>query len=326
MQHIKGPDFPTGCMICGMEGIKDYFETGRGSVKVAGKRRRGGTQGRARADHHHGNSLQRQPRRAGRAHRRMVNEKVITDITAVRDESDENTRVVIEIKRDAIAKVVINNLYKHTALESSFASTRWPSIMAAQDAQSQGAHQCYIEHRREVVIRRTRFELRKAEERAETLEGLPHRPGQPGRVHPHHPRIQQPRGGQDQAARLRFHPRSRSNASASHPQRGAPDQRPLFLQRGPGQRHPGIAPLSIDRPGNRQGPAEYKELLERIKDLLDILAKEARVFAIIKAELQAIKEKHATPRLTELAPDEGEIAIEDLIANEGVIITITHAG
>src|SRR5262249_49072293 len=102
----------------------------------------------------------------------LVNEKIITDITGVRDESDENTRVVIEIKRDAIPKVVINNLYQHTALESSFAVNALaidhgrPKTLGLKEIIA-----CYIEHRREVVIRRTRFELRKAEERAEQFEG-----------------------------------------------------------------------------------------------------------------------------------------------------------
>ena len=145
----------------------------------------------------------------------LVNEKVITDITAMRDESDENTRVVIEIKRDAIAKVVINNLYKHTALESFVRVNALaidhgrPKTLGLKELIN-----CYIEHRREVVIRRTRFELRKAEERAETPGRLPHRPGQPGRIHPHHPRQQQPRGGPHQAARVRVDPRSRSSAGA----------------------------------------------------------------------------------------------------------------
>src|SRR5437762_6792122 len=102
----------------------------------------------------------------------LVNEKVLTDISAVRDESDENTRVVIELKRDGNPKVVINNLYKHTAMESSFAVIMLaidhgrPKLLSLKEANA-----CYIEHRREVVLRRTRFELRKAEERAETLEG-----------------------------------------------------------------------------------------------------------------------------------------------------------
>src|SRR5204863_1891301 len=102
----------------------------------------------------------------------LVNEKILTDITAVRDESDENTRVVIEMRRDAIPKVIINNLYKHTALESSFAVNALAIDRGRPKTLGLKALiNCYIEHRREVVLRRTRHDLRKAEERAETLEG-----------------------------------------------------------------------------------------------------------------------------------------------------------
>ena len=172
MQHIKGPDFPTGCMVCGLEGIKNYFKDGRGSVKVRGKvgleELKGGREQIIITE------IPFNVNRAVLVERiaELVNEKVITDITAVRDESDENTRVVIEIKRDAVPKVVINNLYQHTALETSFAVNALaidhgrPKTLGLKELIN-----CYIEHRREVVIRRTKFELRKAEERAETLEG-----------------------------------------------------------------------------------------------------------------------------------------------------------
>ena len=172
MKFVKGPDFPTGCMICGLEGIKDYFTTGRGSVKVRGKvgveELKGGREQIVITE------IPYNVNRAVLVERiaELVNEKVITDITAMRDESDENTRVVIELKRDAIAKVVINNLYKHTALETSFAVNALaidhgrPKTLGLKELIN-----CYIEHRREVIIRRTRFELRKAEERAEILEG-----------------------------------------------------------------------------------------------------------------------------------------------------------
>src|SRR5215472_8042896 len=172
MKHVKGPDFPTGCMICGLEGIKDYFSKGRGSIKVRG--RVGMEQLKGGREQIVITEIPFNVNRALLVERiaELVNEKILTDITAVRDESDENTRVVIEIKRDAIAKVIINNLYKHTALESSFAVNALaidhgrPKTLGLRDLIS-----CYIEHRREVIIRRTRFELNKAEERAEQLEG-----------------------------------------------------------------------------------------------------------------------------------------------------------
>ena len=160
MQHVKGPDFPTGCMVCGHGGMKQYFATGRGSVKVRGKvgleELKGGREQIIITE------IPYNVNRAVLVERiaDLVNEKIITDITAVRDESDENTRVVIEIKRDALPKVVINNLYQHTALESSFAVNALaidhgrPKTPGLKELIS-----CYIEHRREVVIRRTKFEL-----------------------------------------------------------------------------------------------------------------------------------------------------------------------
>src|SRR6476469_4618301 len=172
MKFVKGPDFPTGCMVCGMEGIKDYFRTGRGSLKVRGKagleQLKGGREQIVITEIPYNVNRALLVERIGQ----LVNDKIITDITAVRDESDENTRVVIEIRRDAIPKVVINNLFKHTALETSFAVNALaidrgrPKTLGLKDLIA-----AYIEHRREVVIRRTRFELKKAEERAETLEG-----------------------------------------------------------------------------------------------------------------------------------------------------------
>ncbi len=257
----------------------------------------------------------------------LVNEKILTDITGVRDESDENTRVVIEIKRDAVPKVVINNLYQHTSLETSFAVNALaidhgrPKTLGLKDLIN-----CYIEHRREVVIRRTRFELRKAEERAENLEGYLIALSNLDEFI----RIIRSSATREEARikllafdftraqvekigiLIRNEDRLTSGRySFSEAQANAILELRLYQLTG----------LEIDKVR-----AEYRELLERIKDLLDILAKEARVMAIIKAELQTIKEKYATPRMTDLVPDEGEIAIEDLIANEGVIITLTHTG
>jgi DNA gyrase subunit A len=172
--HIKGPDFPTGCMICGVGGIKQYFETGRGSVKVRG--RAGVEELKGGREQIVITEIPYNVNRATLVERiaELVNEKTpgLTEISAIRDESDENTRVVVELKRDALPKIVINNLYKHTTLESSFSITMLaidhgrPKLLSLKDAIS-----CYIEHRRDVVLRRTKFLLRQAEERAETLEG-----------------------------------------------------------------------------------------------------------------------------------------------------------
>jgi DNA gyrase subunit A len=327
MRYVRGPDFPTGCMLLGLEGIKDYFSTGRGSLRIRGRvgleELKGGREQIVITE------IPFNVNRAVLVSRiaDLVNEKIITDITAVRDESDENTRVVIEIKRDAIPKVVINNLYMHTALESGFAVNALaidhgrPKTLGLKEMIN-----AYIEHRREVIIRRTQYELRKAEERAELLEGY-----------------LIALSNMDEFIRIIRHSANREEAkikllafdftraqvekigilirtearltsgrySFSEAQANAILELRLYQLTG----------MEIDKVRN-----EYRELITRIEDLLDILAKEARVLAIIKNELLAIREKYATPRLTELVPDEGDIAIEDLIANEGVIITLTHNG
>ena len=226
-----------------------------------------------------------------------------------------------------IAKVVINNLYQHTALETSFAVNALaidhgrPKTLGLKDLIN-----CYIEHRREVVIRRTKFELRKAEERAELLEGYLIALSNLDefiRIIRHSANREEARikllafdFTQAQVEKIGILIRSEARLTSgrysfSETQANAILELRLYQLTG----------LEIDKVRK-----EYLELLERIKDLLDILAREARVLAIIKAELLAIKVKYASPRRTDLVPDEGEIAIEDLIANEGVIITLSHTG
>jgi DNA gyrase subunit A len=327
MKFIKGPDFPTGGMICGVEGIKNYFETGKGSIKL---------RGRVGSEEMKGNREQlvitEIPFNVNRAAleeqiANLVNEKIITEISAMRNESDEHTRLVMELKRDANPKVVINNLYKHTQLEVSFSVNSLaidhgkPKTLNLKELIS-----CYIEHRREVVLRRTRFELRKAEERAELLEGYlialanldefiaiirKSKTREEARV-----KLLAFEWTQKQVERWGILIRSEERLDKG---RYALTERQVdaILE----LRLYQLTALEIDKV-----EGEYKELIERIKDLLDILAKESRVMTIIKAELKVIKEKYATPRLSQIVPDEGEIAIEDLIANEGVIITLTHNG
>jgi DNA gyrase subunit A len=327
MKFIKGPDFPTGGMICGVEGIKNYFETGKGSIKL---------RGRVGSEEMKGNREQlvitEIPFNVNRAAleeqiANLVNEKIITEISAMRNESDEHTRLVMELKRDGNPKVVINNLYKHTQLEVSFSV----NSLAIDHGRPKTLNlkeliQCYIEHRREVVLRRTRFELRKAEERAELLEGYlialanldefiaiirKSKTREEARV-----KLLAFEWTQKQVERWGILVRNEERLQAG---RYALTERQVdaILE----LRLYQLTALEIDKV-----EGEYKELLERIKDLLDILAKESRVMTIIKAELKVIREKYATPRLSQIVPDEGEIAIEDLIANEGVIITLTHNG
>jgi len=327
MQFVKGPDFPTGCMVCGLEGVREYFAGGRGSLKVRGKvgleEMKGGREQIVITEiPYNVNRAVLVERIAG-----LVNEKIITDITAVRDESDENTRVVIEIKRDALPKVVINNLYKHTALESSFAVNMLaidrgrPKTLGLKELIN-----CYIEHRREVIVRRTRYLLREAETRAETLEAFLIALSNLDefiRIIRNSSNREEAKikllafeftRAQVEALGILIRSEARLNNgrySFSEAQANSILELRLYQLTG----------LEIDKVR-----AEYLELLEKIKDLLDILANESRVLAIIKAELLAIREKYANPRMTDLVPDEGDMAIEDLIANEGVIITLTHNG
>jgi len=327
MKHIKGPDFPTGGMICGVEGIKNYFTTGKGSVKLRG--RVGSEELRGNREQLVITEIPFNVNRAALEEKiaELVNEKIITEISAMRNESDENTRLVMELKRDGNPKVVIANLYKHTQLEVSFSVNSLaidhgkPKTLTLKEM-----IQCYIEHRREVILRRTRFELKKAEERAELLEGYlialanldefiaiirKSKTREEARV-----KLLAFEWTQKQVERWGILIRSKERLEAG---RYALTERQVdaILE----LRLYQLTALEIDKV-----EAEYKELLERIKDLLDILAKESRVMTIIKAELKVIKEKFATPRKSQIVPDEGEIAIEDLITNEGVIITLTHNG
>src|ERR1700719_920060 len=327
MEHVKGPDFPTGCAILGTAGIRQYLETGRGSMKVRGK---------AGVEEIKGGKKQivitEIPYNVNRATlveriAKLVNEKVLGDITAIRDESDENTRVVIELKRDANPKIVINNLYKHTALESSFAVIMLaidhgrPKLLSLKDANA-----AYIEHRREVILRRTRYLLRQAEQRAETLEGYLIALAN---LDDFIEIIRSSANREEARVKLlayefsrqqveHFGIRIRSEARLIEGRYAFSETQADHIL---ALRLYQLTGLERDKIEN-----EYKELIKTIQDLRDILAKEQRVFTIIKKELRELKDKHGSPRLTQFIADEGEINMEDLIANEGCIISITHGG
>jgi DNA gyrase subunit A len=327
MKHVKGPDFPTGCAICGVSGVRQYLETGRGSMKVRGKAGveeiKGGREQIVITE------IPYNVNRATLVERiaDLVNDKVLTDISAIRDESDENTRVVIELKRDGNPKIVINNLYKHTAMESSFAVNMLaidhgrPKLLPLKLA-----NQAYIDHRREVILRRTKFELRKAEERAETLEGYLIALANLDEF------IRIIRGSANrEEARVKLLAFEFTRKQVEkigiliRNEARIVDGRYAFSEHQANQ----ILDLRLYQLTGMERDkidAEYKGLVETIKDLRDILAKEQRVFTIIKKELRDIRDKFGSPRLTQLVPDEGEINMEDLIANEGCIISITHGG
>src|SRR5271170_4035391 len=327
MKYIKGPDFPTGGYLCGVEGIKNYFETGKGSIKLRGRigveEMKGGREQLVITEIPF--NVNREALEEQIAN--LVNEKIITEISAMRNESDEHCRLVIELKRDGAPKVVIAKLFQHTQLEVSFSV----NALAIDHGRPKTLNlkeiiQCYIEHRREVVLRRTRFELRKAEERAELLEGyIVALSNLDEFIHI----IRSSKTRDEAKVKLLAFEWSRAQVekwgvlirSEARLESGryalTERQVDAILE----LRLYQLTGLEIDKIDK-----EYKALLEVIKDLLDILAKESRVMTIIKKELQEIKEKHSTPRKTEIVPDEGEIAIEDLIVNEGVIITLTHNG
>ncbi len=322
---IKGPDFPTGCSILGIEGIKNYQETGRGSIRMRAKLHtempKGGKEQIIVTEIPFNVNRSELVSRIAE----LVNEKEITDITDVRDESDESTRVVIELKRDAVTKVVINKLYKMTALETSFAVNQLaidggrPKTLNLKELIN-----CYIEHRREVVMRRTRFELREAQRRSEVLEGYLIALANLDEVIKI---IRKASDREEARAKLAAYNFTREEVESF----GIAIHAPGRLTNGryliSAEQVTAILELRLYQlTGLERGKIidDYKELLKKITDLIDILAKEIRVLSIIKKELGVIRDKHGNERRTQIVPDEGEMAIEDLIANEGVIITITH--
>jgi len=327
MAHITGPDFPTGCLIQGATGIRQYFETGRGQVRVRGRvaveEGKGGRESIIVTEIPYNVNRSDLVKRIAD----LVNEKVLTGISDVRDESAEDTRVVIELKRDGNPKVIINNLFKHTALESSFSVNMLaidrgkPKLLSLKEAIN-----CYIEHRREVILRRTRFLLSAAEVEAEKLEGYLIALAN---IDDFIKIIRDSRDRDDAKAKLlalswtqkaveKLGILIRSEARIV-------DGKYKFSEKQVGH----ILDLRLYQLTGMERDSiknEYDALVATIKDLLDILAKEKRVLTIIKEELRALQEKFATPRRTQIVPAEGEIAIEDLIANDGVIVTLTHNG
>jgi DNA gyrase subunit A len=324
-KHIMGPDFPTGANIIGTEGIRNYFETGRGSVRIRAK---------LHTESHKGGreiivvtEIPYNVNRADLVERiaELVNGKELGEVSDVRDESDHNTRVVIELKRDAVTKVVINKLYKMTALETSFAVNQLaidggrPKTLNLKELIN-----CFIEHRREVVMRRTRFDLREAQRRAEVLEGYLIALANLDEVIKI---IRRAADREEARAKIAAYAFTRAEAEsfgiAIHAPARLTNNRYVISA----EQVTAILELRLYQLTGLEREKiidEYKDLLKKITDLMDILAKEIRVLTIIKKELQAIREKHGNERRTEIVPDEGEMAIEDMIANEGVIITITH--
>ncbi|MBT2764524.1 DNA gyrase subunit A [Paenibacillus sp. ISL-20] len=304
MEYIQGPDFPTAGYILGREGIRQAYRTGRGSVTMRAKATiEENNNNKARIVVH---EIPYQVNKARLVEKiaELVRDKRIDGITDLRDESDRNgMRIVIELRRDVNPNVVLNNLYKHTAMQSNFGINMLaivnnePKILNLRDVLFH-----YLEHQVVVIRRRTEFELKKAEARAHILEGL--------RIALDHldEVIALIRASQTtEAAREGLMERF----GLSHEQAQAILDMRL-------QRLTGLEREKIEN--------EYQELLARIAELREILANEHLVLQIINDELQEIKERFSDERRTEITVGEDSILDEDLIPREEVIITITHTG
>ena len=307
MKHIKGPDFPTAGTILGRDGIREAYRTGRGRVRVQAKAhiepigqgkeaiivtelpfqvRKGGDGGLIE-------------KIAG-----LVHEKKLPEITDIRDESDRNgMRIVIELKRDAIPKVVLNKLFKHTPMQQTFGVNmvalvdNVPRTLSLREVVGH-----YVDHQREVIVRRTKYELRRSEERAHILEGqliaLAHL--------------------DDVIALIRG---SRDPETARN---GLVERFELTVIQAQA-----ILQLTLSRLTALEADKikqEHADLIERIKELREILGDESRILALIKEELTEIAETYGDERRTEIVHTEGEIDIEDLIADQQMVISITHSG
>ncbi|AUC79598.1 DNA gyrase subunit A [Nonlabens sp. MB-3u-79] len=301
--HIKAPDFPTGGIIYGYDGVKDAFHTGRGRIKIRGRVRIEEVKGREciLVD-----ELPYQVNKADMIKKTadLINDKKLEGIASIRDESDRNgMRIVYVLKRDAIPNIVINKLYKHTALQSSFSVNNIALVKGRpQLLNVKEMIHYFVEHRHDVVVRRTVYELRKAEERAHILEGLIIASDNIDEVIA---LIRSSSNGEEARAKLieRF--------ELSEIQARAIVEMRLRQLTG----------LEQDKLRT-----EYSELMDTITDLKDILEKKERRMQIIKEELIEVREKFGDERRSQIEYAGGDVSIEDMIPDEQVVITISHAG
>jgi DNA gyrase subunit A len=303
LNYIKAPDFPTGGIIYGYEGVRDALLTGRGRVVIRGKAEIEEENGREQI------IVTEIPYQVNKAEMikkiaDLVNDKKIEGISDLRDESDRNgMRIVFEIKRDAIANVVLNKLYKFTQLQTSFSVNNIclvdgrPRLLNVRDLIQE-----FVEFRHEVVIRRTRFELRKAEERAHILEGLIIASDNIDEVIEIIKTSASPDAARDRLAE-RF-------GLSDIQTRAIVDMRLRQL-------------TGLEQDKLR---AEFDELMKLIADLKDILDREERRMQIITDELIEVRAKYGDDRRSRIEYNSSEMRMEDLIADEEVVVTISHAG
>ncbi|OUM97923.1 MAG: DNA gyrase subunit A [Firmicutes bacterium ZCTH02-B6] len=304
MKVVKGPDFPTGAMILGRDGIKEAYTTGRGRIKVRAKARieelANGRQRIVVTEIPYLVNKSSLIQKIAELHRN----KQVDGITDLRDESDRTgMRIVIELRRDANARVVLNRLYRHTQMEDTFGVI----MLALVDGEPKvlnlkEALQHYLKHQEEVVIRRTRFELQRAEERAHILEGL--------RIALDHI---------DEIIALIRRSKTDNEAKQGLMQRfGLTEKQAVAILDMQLRRLTGLEREKIE--------AEYQELLKTIARLREILGDIRKVYEVIKQELLEIKEKYGDERRTQITSAAAELAEEDLIADEDVVVTVTHFG
>src|SRR5690554_3910808 len=304
MRVVRGPDFPTGAQILGRDGIKQAYTTGRGRLKVRGKARiEQMSNGRQRI------IITELPFQVNKANliakiAELYRNKELEGISDLRDESDRTgMRIVIDLRRDANARVILNRLYRHTQLETTFGVIMLalvdgePRVLSLKEMLGH-----YLKHQEEVVIRRTRYELRKAEERAHILEGL--------RIALDHI---------DEIIALIRASKTDAEAKQGLMERfGLTEKQAVAILDMQLRRLTGLEREKIEE--------EYQQLLKTIARLREILGDINLVYEVIRTELEEIKEKYGDERRTEIVAAADEIEEEDLIADEDVVITMTHFG
>ena len=303
MQFIKAPDFPTGGTIYGYEGVRDAFHTGRGRVVLRAKANIEEVNGRECIIV---NEIPYQVNKAEMIRKTadLINDKKIEGISNIRDESDrKGMRIVYILKRDAIPNIVLNKLYKYTALQSSFSVNNIALVKGRpQLLNLKELIHHFVEHRHDVVVRRTQFELRKAEERAHILEGL----------------IIASDNIDEVIALIR------ASSNAEEARAKLIDKFELTEIQAKAIVEMRLRQLTGLEQDKLRG--EYDELVKTIADLKDILDKKDRRMTIIKEELEQIKEKYGDERRSNIEYAGGNFSIEDMIPDEKVVVTISHAG
>ncbi len=303
MQHIKAPDFPTGGTIYGYEGVREAFHTGRGRVVMRAKASFEEVNGRECIIV---SEIPYQVNKADMIKKTadMVNDKKIEGISNIRDESDrKGMRIVYILKRDAIPNIVLNTLYKYTALQSSFSVNNIALVKGRpQMLNLKDLIHYFVEHRHEVVVRRTEYLLRKAEERAHILEGLIIASDNIDEVI----RLIRASSNADEARERLIEAFELSEIQAK-----------AIVE----MRLRQLTGLEQDKLRS-----EYEDLMKTIDDYKDILAKKERRMQIIKEELEEVKAKYGDERRSTIEYAGGDVSITDLIADEQVVITISHAG